>query len=859
MSLRDHLDTNEIISDTSEKDIKTLAQERFDNANGNDDLLLNALDSLCKIMAANNNLAKREMDVVAVAKIFKQKKTTIEKLIKEHKKAPAFDIPEGEEFKIKHRGVDAAEAYMKGFYEFIGTEKQVFDTGYWFRQDGGFVQVTNFVVKPLYHIYSDLTEENRRMILVNNGMYERVVEMQSKAMMSIDGFCGTLYGQGNFLQKAGFGKPQLLKLLEAIGENFPMIYEMKKLGWQQEGVFAFYNKTYTPPTETKAGLLKGYDAYGVTEEKFGGKHLFSPGIGKGQELTRAGDDIYENDKYLEWKQSPITFEEWATLFCKVYGLKANTAIGWVIATCMRDIITKHNKIPFLYFYGPTGSGKSQIAESILNLFYSGRDYQGNLYKPFNLNQGTEFAFFNALETNTNTPFVGNEFDENMTAEERFLAFKAGYDGEGRMKGSGQKGRSKEQKISRTIILVGQFLGTKDDNSVINRSVPDAVQREDNRTMEMISSFDKLKELEQHGISSLVCDLLDMRPMFQKRYGEVFFANQKRFLDKAVSSGLKVQSRILQNITCLYTCVELAMERVKLPFALEAYFLQCYNKMRELSMLVVRTSKVSEFWRMVEFMVDKMLIREQIEFKVEEESSLTFTKSDEHEKETVPFVIPKKIMYMRISTVYKIIEKETPSHKREQLMSEESFMLYCKEQPWYFGKISAKRFNNENGGSFVTTCIAFDYDALKINLLRNEPEELKERDMVRLMGKVASPAALAPGRTDVLKFVVTVTKTKPDANGYPISFDEYYTCYYGNTNSETQLYKGAEVTMLGLETKRMNKGRTYYQLEVAQLHIGHDRNFEKVTDAKSADAKVLFDEVKQLNLFTVAKEDEEAPF
>lgn len=859
MGLNSYLDDNDKTSGKAEKDIKTLAQERFDAANDNEDLLLNALDSLCKIMAANNNLAKREMDVVTVAKIFKQKKSTIEKLIKEHKKAPAFEIPEGDDFKLKHKNVDAKDAYMKGFYEYVGEGKLVLDTGYWFRQDGGFTQVTNFVIKPLYHIYSDITEENRRMILVNNGMYQNVVEMQSKAMMSIDGFCGTLYGQGNFLPNPGFGKPQLLKLLGSIGDKFPMIYEMKKLGWQQEGVFAFYNKTYTPPTDGKEGVLANYDAYGVTEVEFGGKRLFSPGIGKGQELTRAGDDIYENDKYLEWKESPITLEEWAVLFCKVYGLKAHTAIGWVIATCMRDIITKHNKIPFLYFYGPTGSGKSQIAESILNLFYSGRDYQGNLYKPFNLNQGTEFAFFNALETNTNTPFVGNEFDENMTAEERFLAFKAGYDGEGRLKGSGQKGRSKEQKISRTIILVGQFLGTKDDNSVINRSIPDAVQREDNRTMEMIQTFDKLKELEQHGISSLVCNILNMRPMFKKRYGEAFFMNQRRFLDKAVAAGLKVQSRILQNISCLYTCVELATEVVKLPFTLDAYFLQCYNKMRELSMLVVRTSKVSEFWRMVEFMVDKLLIREQIEYKIEEESSITFTKSDEHEKETTPFVIPKKVLYMRISTVYKIIEKETPAHKREQLMSEESFMLYCKEQPWYYGKIAAKRFNNENGGSFVTTCIAFDYDALKVNLLRNEPEELKERDMVRLMGTIANSAALAPGRTDVLKFVVIVTKTKNDANGYPVSFDEYYTCYYGNVNMELQLYKGAEVTMLGLETKRNHKGRNFYQLEVAQVHIGHDKNFDKVTDAKSADAKLLFEEVKQLNLFDVAKGDEEAPF
>lgn len=716
-----------------QKDVVELAEELYAKANGDSIMIQNALQTVCTLLSTEKNLFAREDKLKKICKIYGQKKSTIEKVITSIKKENSFEVPEGESFQIKHSGIDPTEAYMKGFYEYMSEfgKKDFLDTGYWFRQDGGFVQVTNFIVKPLYHIYSDVVDENRRMMLVNNGMHTRVVELQSKQMMSVDGFCGVLYGKGNFLPKAGFGKPQLLKILNDIGENFPMIYEMKKLGWQSEGVFAFFNKTFTPPKQIgEIGKLNEYDEYGVTKEKFGDKHLFSPAIGKGQELTRATDDIYENDRYLEWKKSPLSYTEWVELFHTVYGDRGWFGIAWSYACLFRDLILQHNKIPILYFYGPTGSGKSEICESILNLFYSGKDAKGDLYKPFNLNQGTEFAFFNALETNTNTPFVGNEFDENTLADERFMAFKSSYDGEGRLKGSGQKGRSTEQKIVRGVMLAGQFIGTKDDNSVVNRSIPISVLRVDNRAEEQVMAHSKLKSLEKEGISSLICDMMSLRPIFRNEYGERFFVNQKRFQDVAIANGLSVQSRILRNIACMYTCMELAKRIFEIGIELPAFFDQCYNKMKELTMLVTRTSKISEFWRMLEYLLDGHHILYDQHFKIETVAKLKVVKGDDEEPTEETYMMPRKVLFLRFNVVYTIVEKETPPQNRHKLMNEESFMLYAKDQSWFLGKVKAKRFNSGKtlsdgrSGEFVTSCYAFDYDALRINLERGQmlPED-----------------------------------------------------------------------------------------------------------------------------------------
>ena len=832
--LANEIGKEKIVPETLE--IDAIAKKLHEAAAGHNTKTEDALEQVCGMIAALTNVARKERFIQSVSVIFNLKKKTVAdqvKSIENKRKMEAKPIKEDRTgYTIKHSKIDEDKAYQMGFYEYVGTDaNEMFDTGYWFRMEGGFVQVTNFVVRPLYHIYAQVKEENRRMIEANNGMYTRVVEMQSKDMMSIEGFCGTLYGQGNFLPKAGFGKPQLLKVLNEIGENFPMIYEMKKLGWQQEGMFAFFNKTFVPPTKlNEKGKLSDYDEYGVTIEKFGGKHLFSPAIGKGQELVRKGDDIYDNDKMLEWKQSPITFKEWADLFCKVYGNKAHMGIGWIFATLFRDVILRHNKIPHLYFYGPTGSGKSEIGESILNFFYSGLDDRGDLYKPFNLNQGTEYAFFAALESNTNTPFVGNEFDENKIDEERFRAIKAAHDGEGRMKGSGQKGRTMEQKIVRTMILLGQFLGTKDDNSVLNRSIPEAVQRIDNRQEADVIWHSKLKGYEKDGLSSLVCDVLELRPIFTKSYGEQFFKNQKRFQEKASANGLSIQSRILKNIACVFTCTELVNEHLVLPFAIDKFFEQCYMKMREMTMLVVKTSKVSEFWRMLEYCLDRGWIAERREFKVEEETTLTFTKGED--KKTEKWEFPRKILYLRLTTVYKLIEEKTPQQHRAELMSEDSFLLYAQEQNWFYGYISQKRFDKEPGGSFVTTCYAFDYEMLKVNLLRNDDDGLVEkRERRRIMGVVTGNAKEVQANNEQICFSVMVVLNEKDADGEPVTFEKYYKCYHTDKSAALQLLQGTLVTVLGLETVKRFKDNTLLQLDVLGWCLGHDKNFEKVPDEK----------------------------
>jgi len=63
-----------------------------------------------------------------------------------------------------------------------------------------------------------------------------------KCFVTVDQFLQAVFNEGAFLF---FGnKAQFMKILEHIANNFPVCNELKTLGWQREGFFAFANGIY---------------------------------------------------------------------------------------------------------------------------------------------------------------------------------------------------------------------------------------------------------------------------------------------------------------------------------------------------------------------------------------------------------------------------------------------------------------------------------------------------------------------------------------------------------------------------------------------------------------------------------------
>ena len=310
------------------------------------------------------------------------------------------------------------DSIMKfGFYGKVDGER----TGYYFRTgtdgdgEANYKAVTNFIMTPLFHKYDQ--EDNTRIVRINNGVTPaEVIELPSKALISADSFRTFLFDRGAYFFDGS--KLHLDKLNKYHLWSFPKAFELKSLGWQNEGFWAWYNKSFN-------GKLSDYNEAGLV--RHGDQNFFSPASSDIYKNYRQDDDDdqYENDKYLKYNEANITFNEWCDLMNRAYPGHAMAGIPWVMVCLFKDLTFKvDNNAPFLYSYGPSQSGKSKFHESITNLFF-------NQMPAFNLNSGTDFAFFHRMSRFKNCPIPFNEFNDDVVKDPWFEAIKGAYDGEGR--------------------------------------------------------------------------------------------------------------------------------------------------------------------------------------------------------------------------------------------------------------------------------------------------------------------------------------------------------------------------------------------------------------------------------------------
>jgi hypothetical protein len=833
------MDLTDVIADdkaaAESLEIDAIAKKMHDAAAGHNTKTEDALEQVCGMIAALTNMPRKERFIQSVSVIFNLKKKTVAdqvKAIEKKRSSEEKQIPDDRRGWTFPKGVDEWEAYQKGFYVIENGP----DAGYWFAESANnWVKSTNFIIKPLYHIYSLKAEFNRKMIHVISQYEDRVVEMPGKQLLSVEAFCGELFNQGHFLPEGNFGKPKLLKLLNSFAHSdFPKTYELTMLGMQSEGFFAFNNKIYRPKTKKDVGLLVEYNEYGIAE--IDGTCYLSPSVSRLNEQGRQGsDDIYENDKYLSFVKSKHSFETWAKQMCLVFDKTGWTAIAFCVATIHRDVIFKRTRIPHYYLYGQTGSGKSELGESISNFFFSGKDANGLLYKPMNLNQGTDFAFWNRYERFANVPNVLNELDENVELSWK-RGLKSSFDGEGRSVGMKDKGgtKSRVMKVSCSTVLMGQFLLTEDDNSLVNRSVVHGLIPVQNRTDESTANIKLLKQMEQDGLSSILCELLDQRMDFVDSFPEKYTANQKKLLERAKANGLRIESRVNNNFAALCACIELVAEQFKLPFTYNEFVDEAYSHLRRMSTLLASSSGMSQFWKMMEFMLDRGLLTYGIEFKVKtvDEEVLQKYEADAEPKKYEWKEFPQKVLYVRFNVVHKLYMEQTKRINGHNGINEDTLLLYLMNQPYYLGKKKSMEFDKPGAkGRFVTTCLCFKYDELKIDIDRSDIEEEPTR-LKRIMGKCVGKAEEV-SIDGIYKFKV-IEVVQKESNNATETYSHTYTCFTKLPQIMIEAEQGINITLLGSYTeKEFNNGHTDRKLDVINYCLQWDKDFKIIPSADKA--------------------------
>lgn len=602
-------------------------------------------------------------------------------------------------------GIDPADVYRDGFYQIVDGK----NTGVHFRMSNKyFAHICNFTIEPLFH-KRDM-DDNTRVMRVTDGITTRVVEMPTETLLKRDAFRAFMFTLGPYFFEGN--QAQLDKINLALMYRFPIAYEIKQLGAQAEGFFAYYNYAFN-------GALKPYDSAGLV--KHGNEYFYSPAASDAYSDDRENDGLFENDKYLEYIPPPITFDEWMKLVFEAYPEQFQAIIGGVFLALHRDVHFRiDGNCPFIYFYGPSQSGKSKAAYTLSNVFF-------NNLPAFALSTGTEPAFAQRLGRYRNTPALLNEFDEWRIAPDRFNAIKNSYDGEGRerTKGNYAKRKTETQKVTTLVVLIGQYLITSDDNSVPSRSILCRLRLMDNheRTEEQVAAYLRLKKLEEEGLTGVLTELMVHREEVDKRYYEVFHRIKREIGDKFRKNNELMNERVLHNYCSIPAFWEIFAPYFKLPVSVDDIKAWATEEIAALSSQVRDTDVLRDFWTALMSLADQRIIRQGEHFKRESVKSveLTTTVNGVRRTETQILPEPRWVMWIQMDAVHREYQKLSRSATGKPGIDRTTIVNYMRDRDYFIGWTHSTRFmvkeSNIEGGSksYSRTRSAFLIDIEKAEL------------------------------------------------------------------------------------------------------------------------------------------------
>lgn len=664
-------------------------------------------------------------------------------------------VEENPEYKAMYRDY--------GYYPRINKDGE--PVGYMFKNDkGGHTLVADFYMEPLLHIKDPEPENNKRIFKVSRRFYKTPLYMSFKST--------------SLLKKSSFEEVIILeealnfdngeekhwsKIKSCMSRKYTTCRELKIYGQQSEDFYAFANGIFHE--EDGVTSFEKVTDLGTVAHK--GENYFLPAFSS-INSNRSDDDKFETLRYFVYKDIPIaqqcSFGKWATLMDEVYKVNENgkwATIYAIMCAFRSDIHSIDRLFTALFFMGPTMSGKTQIAISVRSLFITPD------MPAFNLNTGSDAAFSTLMGSYRDVPAVLEEYNNKDISDGKFQALKAiTYDGDGRQKRKGTSGREIEiDKVYTPVVISGQETPQRDDNALMNRVIVCEVPKVESRTDEEIELFQSLKQVEKNGLSNILVEVLQLRPIIRKNFKTIHRSITKELTNRALqgtnASGDMV--RIINTVSLLLTTCKIVEDfapKMKLPFTYLEFFEIAAKKVIFQVELISHTDKLATFFKAMDAMINVHTLKEGREFLIDVPGKLTVKLSGGETKE-IPLPAATKVLYLRMSSIFPMFVRSSFNNEEA---TQSTLEQNLRSNPAYLGFIKSKRFtwkevdevprrpaaDGEAGigisednrmerivkkQSQISSCIALNYDIFRsfydVDLERNKEEEAETEEFKKL--------------------------------------------------------------------------------------------------------------------------------
>ena len=599
-----------------------------------------------------------------------------------------------EEEEKRERGEAVDDLYKRfGFYVENGKYFSI-------TEKGNVYEWSNFTMEPLFHIKDNLSP--KRLYTLTNELHMKVlIELNQEDLVSISKFKQRIEGQGNFIWKAS--ERELTKLKSFLYEKTETASQIKQMGWQREGFYAFGNGVFFKNKFYPA------DEYGIVR---------LPDLGN--YYLPSSSKIYKDDarlftfekQFVHLNYSSVTLGEFTKQLFKVFGDNGRIGFAFYLATLFRDVVTNASAehwFPILNLFGPKGSGKSELGHTLLALFTIA-------YKAPNIQNSTISALNDTVAASANALAHIDEYKNDL--DPKVIEFLKGlWDGTGRSRMNMDLDKKKEvTAVDAGIILSGQEMPTA-DIALFSRLIFLQFPRS-TFTQEEKKNYMRLMEMRSGGLTHLTISLLNYRKRFEDSFLDTLKEVRKQV--SVALQGKQCEDRIVNN-----WCVPLAALRVlqdAVPtLAYDDLFKIVIEGILKQTAECKTNGEQGTFWNMVQFFFSEGIINDTADFMVRYKMKLKTDVVD------VAWLEKKPILYLQTSRIFNLYRKEGRKSD-EKVLPTDALKYYLVNSPSYLGQKVARfnvyrngfpvldsvrkdKFGNPAKLSQAARCYCFDYQKL----------------------------------------------------------------------------------------------------------------------------------------------------
>jgi DNA primase catalytic core len=562
---------------------------------------------------------------------------------------------------------------------------------------------SNFIMEPLFHLESTYAAK-RLYKLTNIHGVTRVIEFPQKDLIALSQFRLRCESMGNF--RFDGGEVGLAKIKAYLYEKTKTCLEVQQLGWQRQGFWAWCNGSFSDNSFSEI------DEYGIVQHNK--ENYYLPALSN---FYKTDVTLFDFERKFVHAGGDISLDDWLKKFLLVYDKNALIAFGFYVATLFRDYIFSQFKFfPILNIFGPKGTGKSQLAYSLLQLF-------GKLPGGPNMTNSTIASLADHVSKTSNAVCHIEEY-KNSVEYEKVEFLKGLWDGTGRSRMNMDKDKKKEvTNVDCGIVLTGQEMPTA-DIALFSRVIFLSFNKTEFSDAEK-QRFNEFEAIQRKGLTQITNEILTFRAQFIEHFKEHFDAAHEEL--KQLVDESSIETRLWRNwliiVGSIRTLYHVRGIPINYHLALDVIAPLIYRQHTETR----ANNDVSNFWDIFVYLVTTGILEHGYHYKIYVTDKL---KTDKYEIEGV-----RKYIAVDMKTA---LQEYSAHSKRAGIkpMPISSLDYYLKNVPEFLGtqscrlKVSPKNKADRTQlteltgygddeqnkvASFLKRCHYYDYDKLNLDI------------------------------------------------------------------------------------------------------------------------------------------------